>query len=254
MGELQWALLIVCIVLVVALYVFSRRGKAPAAVDEDEPLGRASQEVDGNQLDLLNPRPEASYDEYGVGRARKRGEGMPSPREPSAPSIATLLNPLPGQPRVAPRMTQDAAAVAAAPPMVSAKMVALIVAPTEETDILGPQLHGALVAQGLKFGEGDVYHRTIGGRVVYSVASLLKPGKLIPADAETFSTKGLTLVMNLPGPVAPAIAFDDMLSTTRALATALKLEIFDATREVVTEDAGKKLRAEIEDWARSQKL
>lgn len=256
MGELQWALLIVCIVLVVALYVFSRRGKAPAAVDEDQTVGRASREADGNQLDLLNPRPEPGFDEFGVGRARKRGEGMPAPREPSAPSIATLLNPLPGQPRVAPRMASEGASTVAtaAAPMASAKLVALIAAPTEETDILGPQLHAALAAQGLRFGEGDVYHRSIGGRPVYSVASLLKPGKLIPAEAETFSTKGLTVVMNLPGPVTPAVAFDDMLSTTRALATALKLEIFDATREVVTEEVGKKMRAEIEDWARSQKL
>lgn len=255
MGELQWALLIVCIVLVVALYVFSRRGRPPAAADEDDALGRASREADGNQLDLLNPRPEAGFDEFGVGRARKRGDGMPAPREPSAPSIATLLNPLPGQPRVAPRMAAESVVtVAAAPNVMNAKLVALIVAPTEETDILGPQLHAALTAQGLKFGEGDVYHRSIGGRPVYSVASLLKPGKLIPADADAFSTKGLTVVMNLPGPVAPVVAFDDMLSTTRALATALKLEIFDATREVVTEDVGKKLRAEIDDWARSQKL
>lgn len=255
MGELQWALLIVCIVLVVALYIFSQRGKRSATPEDDESMPPSQREANGNQLDLLNPRAEASYDEYGVGRARKRGEASPVVREPPAPSMATLLNPLPGQPRVAPRMSEvPVASPAAAAAPVATKLIALIVAPTEETDILGPQLHAALNAQGLKFGEGEVYHRSIGGRIVYSVASLLKPGKLIPAEAESFSTKGLTVVMNLPGPVTPAVAFDDMLVTTRALASALKLEIFDASRERVNDEVGKKLRADVEDWARAQKL
>jgi hypothetical protein len=54
--------------------------------------------------------------------------------------------------------------------------------------------------------------------------------------------------------VTPVVAFDDMLSTTRAVATALKLEIFDARRERVTDEVGKKLRAEVEDWARAARI
>lgn len=266
MGELQWALLIVCLVLVVAVYVFSRRNRGD---EDDGGHGRFSRpESAGDQLDLLAPRPdpaaarpEGAFDEYGVGRKRKRGQDEKAdgpPREPPAPSMATLLNPLPGQAPVAPRVapsTGAATAPASAPAMPApGKLVALIVAPTEETDILGPQLHAALAAQGLKFGEGEVYHRHIGGRIVYSVSSLLKPGKLIPAEAENFSTKGLTVVLNLPGPVLPTVAFDDMLSTTRAVASALKLEIFDARRERVTDEVGKILRADVEDWARASRL
>jgi cell division protein ZipA len=257
MGELQWALLIVCLVLVVAVYVFSRRNREEADDGEHASSGRDG--AGGDQLDLLAPRSDANFDEYGVGRARPRGQapslGGDAPREPSPPTMATLLNPLPGQAPVAPRqLIEPAAAPASAGPVPAGKMIALIVAPTEETDILGPQLHAALAAQGLKFGDGELYHRSIGGRVVFSVASLLKPGKLNPAEAENFSTKGLTVVLNLPSVVTPTVAFDDMLATTRALAAALKLEIFDARRERVTEELGKKLRVEIEDWARANKL
>ena len=257
MGELQWALLIVCVVMVVALYVLSRRGKSGAADGDDADSLFTSRESGGDQLDLLAPRADAGFDEYGVGRKRKRGEGpadgAPLPvREPPAPSMATLLNPLPGQVPVSPRLTPEAVPAAAAP--LSTKMVALIVAPAEETDLLGPQLHAALSAQGLRFGEGEVYHRSIGGRAVFSVASLIKPGKLIPAEADTFSTKGLTVVMNLPGPVTPAVALDDMLVTTRALASALKAEIFDARRQRLTDDVAAALKDEINDWARARKL
>ncbi|HKY90057.1 MAG TPA: cell division protein ZipA C-terminal FtsZ-binding domain-containing protein, partial [Nevskiaceae bacterium] len=133
-----------------------------------------------------------------------------------------------------------------------AKVVALIVAPTEETDILGPQLHSALQAQGLKFGEGEVYHRMIGGRIVYSVAGLIKPGKLIPAEAADFSTRGLTVVLQLPGPVQGDVAFDDMATTTRALAAALKAAVFDMRRQPLTDDIAAGLRADVADWVRNR--
>lgn len=258
MGELQWALLIVCVGMVVALYVLSRRGKNGTSDHDDSDSLLPPREHGGDQLDLLAPRSDAGYDEYGVGRKRKRGDGQPDGapqpvREPPAPSMATLLNPLPGQTPVSPRVPQEAPPATAAVPL-STKMVALIIAPTEEIDLQGPQLHAALAAQGLRFGEGEVYHRSIGGRAVFSVASLIKPGKLIPADADSFSTKGLTVVMNLPGPVTPAVALDDMLVTTRALASALKAEIFDARRQRLTDEVASALKDEINDWARARKL
>ena len=207
MGELQWALLIVCVVLVVALYVLSRRGKSDDADDATEDALLRGRDDDGDQLDLLAPRqPPQGFDEYGVGRPRRRGEpsfgsaAPPAPQAP-APSVATLLKP----------SAEPAPVPAVAPEPVSgsaqSRPVAWIVAPTEETDILGPQLHEALRAQGLKFGQNQLYHRLIGGHSVYSVASLLKPGKLDPAEAEGFSTKGLLVLMTLPGPVSPTVAW-----------------------------------------------
>lgn len=256
MGELQWALLIVCVVLVVALYVLSRRSKSEDGDDNtDDALLRGQQDDEGDQLDLLTPRnPPRGFDEYGVGRARPRGGtptmDAPSPRPPApaSPSVATLLKPAaastPG-PSVA--ASTAAAAIATRP-------VALIVAPTEETDILGPQLHQALALQGLRFGEGEIYHRMIGGRSVFSVASLLKPGKLVPTESASFSTKGLLVLMNLPGPVSPMVAFDDMLGTARALAAELKAEIFDASRQRVDEAVATSLRQDLQTWAKSHQL
>lgn len=280
MGELQWALLIVCAVLVIALYVFSRRSKRSdrEGGDFDAPGDPAS------QMDLLT-RPDPAFDEFGVGRARPRGgsaggdPGASRPMTaPAQPSVAALLKPpnvgpgsgapgSTGAPRSAPMLNPvNGAAPASAVPVPTAtpapaakrpvtssssptKLVALLVAPVEETDIVGVQLHQALNAQGLKFGAGELYHRLIGGQVVYSVASLIRPGKLVPKDAETFSTKGLTVILNLPGPVSAAVAFDDMVATTRALAVALKAEIFDAQRERLTDERVSALRTEVREWA-----
>lgn len=277
MGELQWALLIVCAVLVVALYIFSRRGKRADGEygDPHTPTDAAS------QLDLLT-RPDPAFDEFGVGRARRRGDspaadpGISRPMtNPAQPSVAALLRP-PGAgpvsvapvgvPRSPPSLVSTGATLGPSAPTPPAgtpipgsaarptgarpsKLVAFLVAPIEETDIVGVQLHEALNAQGLKFGAGELYHRQIGGQVVYSVASLIRPGKLVPSEAATFSTKGLTVILNLPGPVAAAVAFDDMVSTTRALAAALKAEIFDTRRERLTDELVVKLRTEVREWA-----
>lgn len=287
MGELQWALLIVCAVLVVALYFFSRRGKADEldSTESDKAGGPAA------QPDLF-ARTETSYDEFGVGRPRSRGTAAASP-EPSVPrasapgvappaaassglrppSVGGLLGtpqltsgarsapsllssaPVPqDEPPVSPSPAPPAVDAVSAPvpraqPASPTKLVALLVAPIEETDIRGVQLHQALNAQGLRFGAGDLYHRMLGGRIVYSVASLIKPGKLIPAEAERFSTKGLTVILNLPGPVPAEVAFDDMVATTRVLAAALKAEIFDTRRERLSDEIVESLRQDVRAWS-----
>ncbi len=254
MGELQWALLIVCVVLVGALYAYSRRDKSNDADDATEDALLRGREDTGDQLDLLAPRqPTQGFDEYGVGRPRRRGEPSfgnatptQAPAQAPAPSVATLLKPS-AAPAAAP-------APEPGPGNTRSRPVALIVAPTEETDILGPQLHEALRAQGLRFGQNQIYHRLIGGHSVYSVASLLKPGKLDPAEAEGFSTKGLLVLMSLPGPVNPTIAFDDLLTTTRALAADLKAEIFDASRQRVDNEVAVSLRNDIQGWAKAHQL
>lgn len=274
MGELQWALLIVCVVLVVLLYLFSRRKR-------DDGPGRESPDLappvtDAGQSDLFTappprapgPAPEG-FDEFGVGNKRVRG--APPTIDPSVqprmPPPSTMNIPMPPKPAPAgsapnpgpsagpPATPAPAPAKPAAPAAGSGdgKLVVLIVAPTEETDILGPQLHSALAAQGLKFGEGEVYHRLIGGKIVYSVAGLIKPGKLIPAEAAGFSTRGLTVLLQLPGPVVGDVAFDDMAATTRALATALKAEVFDMRRQRLTDDVAATLRTEVSDWVRASK-
>src|SRR5262245_12828482 len=102
MGELQWALLIVCAVLVVALYVFSRRGKSA-----DGQNGASDSAGDSSrQMDLLAR--DAGYDEFGVGRPRPRGgpgEAGPSRRAaPAAPAPGAGLWPKPpiGTPTLGP--------------------------------------------------------------------------------------------------------------------------------------------------------
>jgi len=224
MSLLQWALLLLGGAVAVVLVVTSRRDKR----EPEAPRAAAS------RRDWAPPPAEGEggggLDEYGVGKARKRGT-PPSP-PPAAPE------------RKAP--TVGAAAAKAD------KFIGLYIAEHEGTSILGSKLHAALQDQGLTFGDKKIYHRMEGQKKVFSVASLTKPGTLDPAEAASFTTPGLSVFLALPGPSEPVAAFQDMLRTARELARRLNAELYDSEqRQPLTAQRERDLHAQVEDWARA---
>ena len=214
MSALQWALLLLGIGIAVLLIFSSRREKkalerlsahSPAPATRDwgmaEPMAKA--DAAASAPENAKVAPAAGFDEYGVGRPRK------------VPTLGGVTSTLPpGTP--APDLGAPAAA------KVPEKVIGLYIAEHEGTNILGPKIHAALADRGLRYGPKKVYHRYEGEQPIFSVASLVKPGALDPAEAEGFATPGLSIFMVLPGPVRPVAAFQDMLDTARGLAKALK--------------------------------
>jgi cell division protein ZipA len=241
MSPLQWALLILAALAVIAIYLFSRRDRR--ALDSrhrddapEEPLlppGRA------RQLDIFGNAEAASgqFDEYGVSRPRRVEPHLDgSDDEPVAPLHAPM-----------PPLAARKPTAAKAP---GQKIVSLLIAERSGGQILGPELHAALAAQGLQYGAKQIYHRLHGSDIVFSVASLLKPGYLDPDAAETFSTLGLTIFMVLPGPVKAADAVRDMIGCAEHLAEALNAEVYDSHRQIFTPSSARSLQLEVENWAR----
>ena len=86
---------------------------------------------------------------------------------------------------------------------------------------------------------------------MFSVASLVKPGTHDPAEAEGFATPGLSVFLQLPGPLRPVAAFQDMLDTARGLARALNAELYDSEqRAPLSPERERALHEQVEDWAR----
>ncbi|SFF34200.1 cell division protein ZipA [Fontimonas thermophila] len=229
MSPLQWALLVVGAVAVLAIYIYSRRERAhPPRGRPDVPtpaVGSSAPPAVNDQMDMFA---RGGFDELGVGKPRKRiAPSMPAAEpEAKAPTSAK----------------------------VEERIIAVLIAEREGTAIFGPKIHAALRAQGLRFGDKRIYHRIEGGRPVFSVASLIKPGYLDPAEQQAFSTPGLTVFMLLPGPVPPETAIGDMLGTARALAQQLNAEVYDSNRQVLTVAAEKALIADVKAWARQHGL
>lgn len=251
MSVLQWALLILGAIAVIGVYVVSRRERAPlprvSRRDESPLAQRASGAV---QEDLFAG---GKFDEYGVGKPRRR----------SAPSFGAAAESEVPAPQEAPAPAYVPSFVSAAPvsapspaaaPRAEEKIIALLIAEREGTAIFGSKLHSALQAQKLQFGERQIYHRMEQGMIVFSVASLLKPGTLDPAEAAGFSTPGLSVFLVLPGPVKPVAAFQDMVATARALAKSLNADVYDSKRQLFDAASERTLKAEVETWARANHL
>ena len=234
MSPLQWALLLLGVGIALGLIWSSRRErKALERMNAPAPQP-ASRDWSARQDALPEappaaPRAGADFDEYGVGKPRKAAPG-PAPR--TAPSVAPAVTPAPA-------------------PAAPDKVIGFYIAEHEGTNILGPKIHAALQARGLSYGAKKIYHRLEGEHAIFSVASLVKPGTLDPAEAEGFATPGLSVFLQLPGPVRPVAAFQDMLDTARGLARALHAELYDTEqRALLSPERERELHEQVEDWAR----
>jgi cell division protein ZipA len=236
-STLQWALLLLGVGIALALIWSSRREKKAlerASAPAPRPASR-----DWSASEAAPMERSGGFDEFGVGKARKSVPGAPAPR--TAPTVAPSTG-----------ATAATAAPAATPaPTAPDKVIGLYIAEHEGTNILGPKIHAALQARGLKFGARKIYHRFEGEHPIFSVASLVKPGALDPAEAEGFATPGLSVFMQLPGPVRPVAAFQDMLDTARGLARALNSELYDTEqRAPLSPERERALHEQVEEWAR----
>lgn len=252
--------------------------RAPEPVDELPP----------ETIPVASPLASPQYDEYGVGRPRRRV--MPSLESESSPPGATEAGANPDAP-IAPWLKTSAPATPVVPPQpapvvpppaasrpaapriepkpeprlepkpappaaaaVPQKIVSLLLVERDGGAIAGTKLHPALNAQGLQFGAKQIYHRLARNEAVFSVASLVKPGVLLPEAADQFSTRGLQVFMVLPGPVKPLTALHDMLATTQSLARALNAEVFDGNKQPLSSEAMRALQADVEGWAKTAGL
>jgi len=234
-SALQWALLLLGVGIAAGL-IWSSWRERRAADRLNAPAPRPANRDWSAAHDALPPAAprvagDAStpgFDEYGVGRPRK------------APSLPPRTTPTVGTPPAA-----------AAPPKVEGLVIGLYIAEHEGTNILGPKIHAALRDRGLRFGAKRIYHRFDGEHAIFSVASLVKPGTLDPAEAEGFATPGLSVFLQLPGPLRPVAAFQDMLDTARGLARALNAELYDSElRAPLSGERERALHEQVEEWAR----
>jgi cell division protein ZipA len=242
MNTLQWALLLLGVGITVMLIISSRREKKALEklnTSSGPPASRdwgVGPPMTGPALPPAAPTgaaKTANFDEFGVSKPRK------------VPSLGVSTTLPPGT--RAPELTKSAEAPAE---KAAEKVIGLYIAEHEGTNILGPKIHAALQARGLRYGLKKIYHRYQNEQPVFSVASLVKPGSLDPAEAEGFATPGLSVFMVLPGPAQPIAAFQDLLDTARGLAKALNAELFDSERAPLTVERERELHQQVEDWAK----
>ncbi len=121
----------------------------------------------------------------------------------------------------------------------------------------GPEIHKAVRETGLQAGEMQIYHRyTTDGshKTVFSMASMVEPGNFPVKQMDGFTTPGLAMFAQLPGPGDSLAIFSDMLYTAERLAALLNGVLQDETHSTVTKQTIENIRAEIMEHRRLVQL
>ena len=135
---------------------------------------------------------------------------------------------------------------------VAEELIVMNVIAETGTVFAGEAIFDILRGRGLKFGDMNIFHRTepLTRAIHYSVANVVEPGTFDMADMEAFRTPGMCFFMQLPGPEAPAEAFEDMLSVAREVESKLGGVLSDEQRNRMTNQTVEHYRQRIADFSR----
>ncbi|MCH1930680.1 cell division protein ZipA [Shewanella acanthi] len=104
----------------------------------------------------------------------------------------------------------------------------------------GQQLNGAellpcFLSLNFKYGDMNIFHRHVdnagNGKVLFSIANMVKPGIFDPDNMEQFSTQGVVFFMTLPCYGDALMNFSIMLNSARQLADDIDAVVLDGQRE-----------------------
>jgi len=119
----------------------------------------------------------------------------------------------------------------------------------------GIQLHGldilnAMRDQGFEFGDMNLFHFYVDlsskSRPLCSIANTVEPGTFDIEHMAEMETPGLSLFMQLPGPIEGRLAFERTLQLARALAEQLEGNLCDESRSILTLQAIGHIKDKIE--------
>jgi cell division protein ZipA len=240
MSELRWILLAVGLLIVAYAYWRGRR--------EHQRRERATERRIEPVVGREPPAPEPI-----VGGRTEPRLGIVTPRvtEPArVPGPAANADTPPAHDEIEPAPANPAEQKGAPTAAPATKIVALRIARRDGTRIPGTMVLGALAAEGLEFGEHNIFHREVpapgGGRhVLFSVANMVKPGELDPMRAGHEDFPGLTIFMMLPGPRPGGRLLSEMLSAARRIATALDADVLDDHGSTLSRQTADHLRDEV---------
>ncbi len=114
----------------------------------------------------------------------------------------------------------------------------------------GSDIFAVLEDLGLNYGDMRIFHHYGVGEMkvkkpVFSVANLVEPGIFDPKEREYFTTPGLALFMQLPGPLGGRVAFELMLNTAQRVADVLEGALIDEREQLLTTETIAELRERI---------
>ena len=188
MENIRWILLLAGFVIVLGIYLY---GRYHAGREESQDQAERKSTGTGRDIDPLFDQPG---DSEAVEAELERLEQLIS--EDTSQQSRDV--------------TADAPAMAPkAPPAEPDKVVTLFVLAPTGVPFPGSFVFEAMETAGLQYGDMEIFHcndsRTGGGVPLFSVANMVEPGTFDLSAIATFTTRGLVLFLQLPGPAATVV-------------------------------------------------
>ncbi|MEJ2514508.1 MAG: cell division protein ZipA C-terminal FtsZ-binding domain-containing protein [Gammaproteobacteria bacterium] len=227
MPELRWILLAIGAVVVVGVYLWSRRRED----QDEEPLSPARREP------VLGEAPapwETMHPESERPPARRPGA------QADGDDVVAEAN-----------SAEPEAATAEGEQLI----IVLRVRARPEQSFQGAALAEAFAQEGLEHGQLGAFH-SLGpdGRSRFMVANLTEPGSFDPDGMADQEIPGVSLFMVLPGPADPPATLDAMLGVARRLARRFNGELLDENGSTLTVQEAAYLREKVVEYWRRVRL
>jgi cell division protein ZipA len=213
MDGLRWLLLLFGVLVIVGVYIYSRREKAQAAKEGDSALERIEPSLNEETSRTSATKVDLDLDVTDNGDDASDAD--------------------------------DEAGESASGPQ---KIVTLRLVGRDKRPFQGDELILSMRGIGLRHGKFGIFHRYDGNdenRTIFSAASLVEPGSFDLANIKEQQIPGISLFMVLPGPVEGVEAFDLMMAAARALGQSLDGELLDESGSTLSIQRERYMREEI---------
>jgi cell division protein ZipA len=220
MDGLRWLLLVIGLLVIGAVYLYSRR----APRQEKQPDSGVRREP---TLESDAPPTDVNTDSWTVEGDEPTG-GEPTPREAAAPARTAAQ-----------------------------KIVALRIIARGGGAFRGDELILNLRGIGMRHGKFGIFHRLDGtddGDAVFSAASLVEPGSFDLPNIHDQEIPGISLFAVLPGPIDELEAFDMLMAAARTLAQSLDGELLDESGSTLSIQRERYMREEVVQFQHSHKV
>lgn len=261
MDDLRWFLLGLGVLIVAAVYGFSRwqegrRGRGRREAFGTEPdIDEAFRGLDAAVAD----EPQFLAEEDRIDFTQELPDELPEiAPEPVVERVSEEPARRPAEKLAAAiKLKRDVPPPAPEPP-VQEKIVVLNVLTQDQHPVPGRVLVQALETAGLSYGENAIYHRTLEARTgsvsLFSAANALNPGTFEPEALDAMHSPGVALFLQLPGPVDGLVAFEQMLEAAKVIAGEIDGKLLDARRCTLTNQAVEHIREELREYRRLSHL
>ncbi|MFK7996123.1 MAG: cell division protein ZipA [Granulosicoccus sp.] len=279
MENLRWILILAGVAILVLLYFSGRNRSKPGSLErrrqsansedyldpllgEDtltDPIGGFddvdpddfSRPAQGSDFSSVNLAPSDYELEEELGRTRDSSPGFTSFAQ-KIESISERLTPKRRQ-RIAESEPADIQEVSPSDPEFANKIVTLHVVAPQNSLINGEQLLDVFDRRGYHFGDMNIFHSMHNGTTVFSIAKMVEPGFFDIDNIESFVTPGITLILQLPGPVPADVSFEVLISEAFEMASELNASVLDGDRNTLSKQTLQHMREGIYEYMHRQK-